>query len=293
MPNVRQLSAACFALCFASGNAAVSEPRTAVDAVTDANASLETRVELIPAMPVVEDGGPVGAGRAEMLRGFSKAELCDAAVAVAVANGLPIPFFTKLIRQESGFRPHVVSRVGAQGIAQFMPKTAASRGLPNPFEPIRALNASAKLLTELVHQFGNLGLAAAAYNAGPRRVREWMAKRGTLPTETKRYVHSITGRAAEAWAAAKLDQEVSFQSDWSCWAPAKLGDRVRIDDTKELHRSTADALDRTNLRPVAMRFTRSGAQGLTKLVKRSVGTAPNGRPIGSRGSGKGSPEDPW
>ena len=284
----------CFALCFVSASAAVSEPHTTDAEVIDAGASLETRVEQIPTLPVVEDRGRFGIGPSTgTLHEFSKTELCEAAVAVAVANGLPIPFFTKLIQHESGFRPNVVSRAGAQGIAQFMPRTAASRGLTNPFEPIRALNASAKFLTELLTKFGNLGLAAAAYNAGPRRVQQWMAKRGTLPTETKRYVHGITGLAAESWAAAKLDREVSLQSEWSCSAPAK-GGRARIDDANEVQAigSTA-AFDQTNLRHVAMRFTRSGAQGTNKLIGRRVGTAPNGRPIGSRGSGKGSPEDPW
>lgn len=260
----------------------------------DADASSETGVERIPTVPLVEEDDHGRAGRPEMLNRFSETQLCNAAVAVAVANKLPIPFFTKLIHHESGFRPNVVSRVGAQGIAQFMPKTAASRGLANPFEPIRALNASAKFLTELVHKFGNLGLAAAAYNAGPGRVQEWLAKRGTLPIETKRYVHSITGHAAEVWAAAKLDREVSIQSEWSCWAPAEPGPHARNDHAKEVEAigSTDYRFVRANLGPTPMRFARSGSHSATK-IKRGVGTAPNGRPIGSRGSGKGSPEDPW
>jgi hypothetical protein len=133
-------------------------------------------------------------------RNFSKAELCTAAASVAAANKLPTSFFAKLIHQESGFKPDVVSPAGAQGIAQFMPRVAASYGLTNPFEPIAALKASGKLLADLVLQFGNLGLAAAAYNAGPKRVLDWMAKRGKLPAETRQYVHSITGRPAEHWA---------------------------------------------------------------------------------------------
>jgi hypothetical protein len=131
---------------------------------------------------------------------LSRSELCDTAAAVATANKLPTVFFANLIHQESGFQTHVVSRAGAQGIAQFMPKVAASYGLADPFEPIAALTASGKLLAELVAEFGNLGLAAAAYNAGPKRVQDWMAKRRRLPVETVHYVHSITGRSAEQWA---------------------------------------------------------------------------------------------
>ncbi len=66
----------------------------------------------------------------------------------------------------------------AQGIAQFMPGTASERRLLDPFDPVQALPKSAEFLSELRSQFGNLGLAAAAYNAGPRRVQEWLAGTG-------------------------------------------------------------------------------------------------------------------
>src|SRR6185295_17542073 len=103
----------------------------------------------------------------------------------ARANGLPAPFFANLIWQESNFNPRVVSPAGAQGIAQFMPETAKEYGLINPFDPIHALNAAGRLLNKLVAQFGNLGLAAAAYNAGPGRVNEFVNRRRQLPGETK------------------------------------------------------------------------------------------------------------
>jgi hypothetical protein len=114
-------------------------------------------------------------------------------------NDLPSEFFTRLIWQESRFNSRSVSRAGALGIAQFMPGTARWRGLGDPFEPIAALHESARWLKELRSQFGNLGLAAAAYNAGPRRVQEWLDGRGHLPGETRAYVRIITGRTAEEW----------------------------------------------------------------------------------------------
>src|ERR1700716_501750 len=124
---------------------------------------------------------------------------CGALESAAAAHDLPLDFFTLLIRQESNFDPKAVSRAGAQGIAQFMPGTARWRGLSDPFEPTEALYESARWLGELRDQFGNLGLAAAAYNAGPRRVRDWIVGRGQLPRETRAYVRIITGRAAEEW----------------------------------------------------------------------------------------------
>ncbi|HET7803658.1 MAG TPA: lytic transglycosylase domain-containing protein [Pseudolabrys sp.] len=126
-------------------------------------------------------------------------EICTIVAESAHSNDLPLPFFIRLLFQESGFRPDVVSRAGAQGIAQFMPETAATVGLNNPFDPIQAVAASARLLGDLMRRFGNLGLAAAAYNAGPRRIQDWLHKKGKLPEETQHYVKTITGRPAETW----------------------------------------------------------------------------------------------
>jgi len=70
----------------------------------------------------------------------------------------------------------------------------------NPFDPLQALPKSAEFLRELRAQFGNLGLAAAAYNAGPQRVRDWLARKRSLPSETQKYVRNVTGRSAQDWA---------------------------------------------------------------------------------------------
>jgi hypothetical protein len=134
----------------------------------------------------------------------TREEVCGTLVEAAEANNLPVPFFISLLFQESRFQPEIVSAVGAQGVAQFMPETAASMGLENPFDPLQAIPASARLLRNLVSQFGNLGLAAAAYNAGPKRIQDWLGKKGKLPEETKGYVKTITGRPAENWTAASL-----------------------------------------------------------------------------------------
>ncbi|HJU33335.1 MAG TPA: lytic transglycosylase domain-containing protein, partial [Hyphomicrobiaceae bacterium] len=129
-------------------------------------------------------------------------EICHTLARAAADNDLPEEFFTRLIWQESRFDPKAVSPTGAQGIAQFMPATAAMRGLVNAFEPLQALRESASYLSELRTTFrGNLGLAAAAYNAGPAAVESWLARRGTLPFETQAYVRIVTGYTAEAWIA--------------------------------------------------------------------------------------------
>src|ERR1700716_3107427 len=133
--------------------------------------------------------------------------MCLMIESAAKAANLPLEFFARVIWQESRFQPDAVGPVPrsgdrAQGIAQFMPGTASERRLLDPFDPVQALPKSAEFLRELRGQFGNLGLAAAAYNAGPRRVQEWLAGTGAMPQETRNYVFAITGTSIDDWAAA-------------------------------------------------------------------------------------------
>jgi len=133
----------------------------------------------------------------------------------AESRGLPPMPFVRLIWRESRFNPNAVSPKGAQGIAQFMPGTAADRGLDDPFEPKSAIVHSASLLADLNKEFGNFGLAAAAYNAGEERVRGWLAGDRTLPSETRSYVIFVTGRAAEEWKLpeTELPETLKTQGD--------------------------------------------------------------------------------
>jgi Transglycosylase SLT domain/SPOR domain len=124
---------------------------------------------------------------------------CQALQSAALANDLPLEFLTRLIWQESQFNDFAISRAGARGIAQFMPATASGVNLANPFDAIAAIDKSAQLLRDLRMQFGNLGLAAAAYNAGPKRVSDWLAGRRALPQETVHYVRVITGHLPDEW----------------------------------------------------------------------------------------------
>jgi hypothetical protein len=136
--------------------------------------------------------------------------LCRLIEGAARTQRIPHDLLTKLIWQESSFRPRVV-------IAQFMPGTARERGLADPFDPEQAIPKAAEFIAHLAEQFGNLGLAAAAYNGGPARVTSWLAGRGALPAETRHYVVAVTGRSAEEWAAdakerKNADEDVSRQS---------------------------------------------------------------------------------
>src|SRR5262245_45980452 len=178
----------------------------------------------------------------------SRREICDTLVQSAQSNALPVPFFIRLLLQESGFRPDAVSRAGAQGIAQFMPETAANVGLDNPFDPLQAIAASARLLRDLVKQFGNVGLAAAAYNAGPRRIQDWLIKKGKLPNETQHYVKIITGRPAETWKSTKTTAHSALPLP----RPAPCQDAaVQIaSDASSAGRETSAARARVQLAPL-------------------------------------------
>ncbi len=144
-------------------------------------------------------------------------DLCNAVLASAQDNDLPAPFFANLLWQESGLRNDIVSSKGALGIAQFMPETAAENGLADPFDPMQAIPASARFLRELRMEFGNLGFVAAAYNAGPHRVIDWLERRASLPQETRDYVLHITGLSIDAWRRiAVKDDALTFVQPLPC-----------------------------------------------------------------------------
>ncbi len=95
-----------------------------------------------------------------------------------------------VVQQESGYKPHAVSRSGALGLMQLMPKTAASLGVKNPLNPMQNLEGGIQYLKAQLQRFGgSLPLALAAYNAGPNAV----VKHGGIPPykETRHYVRTI------------------------------------------------------------------------------------------------------
>ncbi|TFF25065.1 lytic transglycosylase domain-containing protein [Jiella endophytica] len=138
-----------------------------------------------------EEPGPSGSEESEVGR------ICRLIAENADAVGMPRDFFARLIWKESRFDAKALSPVGAQGIAQFMPYTAAERGLDDPFDSAEAIRHSALYLADLRSELGNWGLAAAAYNGGINRVKRWIASGGRLPYETESYVLSIAFHPAE------------------------------------------------------------------------------------------------
>lgn len=127
--------------------------------------------------------GSAAAGSPERFRGLIQ----DASARTGVSADL----IAAVIRAESGFNPKAVSPVGAQGLMQLMPGTAAQLGVTDPFDPRQNVLGGAEYLREQLTRFGSLEKAIAAYNAGPGAVQKY----GGVPPypETKSYVQRVLG----------------------------------------------------------------------------------------------------
>lgn len=111
--------------------------------------------------------------------------------------GISPDIFVQQISVESGFNPQSRSPAGAEGIAQFMPETAASLGV-DPWNPTAALQAAARLMAHYASMYdGDYAKALAAYNAGSGAVHNAIRECGNarwthcLPLETQHYIQAI------------------------------------------------------------------------------------------------------
>lgn len=134
-------------------------------------------------------GGDGRAAGSPGLPSFVPSQYRAPLIAAASRHDVSAALLAAQLMAESNFNPAAVSSAGAQGIAQFMPGTAAAYGLHDPFDPIASIEAQATLMGELMSQFGDPRLALAAYNAGPAPV----AACSCVPAipETQAYVARI------------------------------------------------------------------------------------------------------
>lgn len=126
-------------------------------------------------------------------------DVCKLIERNAAQNQLDPNFLARLLWKESRFEPSAVSPAGAIGIAQFIPSTAELYDLDDPYNPAQSISKSAWYLRYLANQFGNIGLAAVAYNGGENRAARFIGSQTVLPYETQDYVESITGHNAWRW----------------------------------------------------------------------------------------------
>lgn len=151
-------------------------------------------------------GGGATAASSTTLPSFVPAQYRDPILRSAARWGVPPALMAGQLMAESGFDPNAGSSAGAQGIAQFMPSTAAAYGLANPYDPVAAIDAEAHLMSDLLRQFGSPELALAAYNAGPAPVEACHC----IPPypETQAYVTRILALIGGAGAIALPSFEV-------------------------------------------------------------------------------------
>lgn len=128
-------------------------------------------------------------------------DICQSIARSARAHGLDPHFLARLLWQESRFDPHALSPAEARGIAQFIDATARRRGLRDPYNPAEAIDRAAHYLAELTRRFGNIGLAAVAYNGGEHRAADLLSGTDRLAAETRDYLRIITGLEAAEWLA--------------------------------------------------------------------------------------------
>lgn len=201
--------------------------------------------------------------------------ICRLIETEARQNGLPPAYFARLIWKESRFDPNAVSPAGAQGIAQFMPATAERRGLDDPFNPRKAIPKSAEYLGYLRVNFGNLGLAAAAYNAGEERVSQWLSGATTLPLETENYVLEITGEPAETFRDRRRQVEQKPLSKARSFQDACVGLPLGAD--------SGSSMAQTFVMPwavqVAGHFQRAVAERKWANIKTRNGSLIGARPV--------------
>jgi hypothetical protein len=143
------------------------------------------------------DGAAAGAGG---LPSFVPARYREPLLRAAARWNVSAALLAAQLMAESNFNPYAVSSAGAQGIAQFIPSTAAAYGLDNPFDPEAAIDAQAHLMSDLIRQLGSPTLALAGYNAGPAPVEAC----GCIPAypETQAYVTRILALLGGAGALA-------------------------------------------------------------------------------------------
>jgi soluble lytic murein transglycosylase-like protein len=147
---------------------------------------------------------------------LTPAEMHELLAQAGSKHDLDVDLLASVVRAESGGNPQAVSRTGAQGLMQLMPKTAATLGVGNSFAPDENINGGTAYLDALLKKYhDNLALALAAYNAGPQAVDRW---HGIPPyRETRAYVarviHEFNRRYAARRAAARQTSTTQLASN--------------------------------------------------------------------------------
>jgi cell wall-associated NlpC family hydrolase len=178
---------------YVGGGKMIEAPRTGLDVrVVDVYETPTAIRRVLPDQSVTAVGAARGvAGSTSLPQGTPYASLFAEA---GRRHGVSPTLLAAVAKQESGFDPRAVSHAGAQGLMQLMPATANGLGVRNSFDPAQAVDGAARLLKDLISEFGRVDLALAAYNAGPGAVKRYD---GIPPyPETRHYVPAVLAHKA-------------------------------------------------------------------------------------------------
>jgi soluble lytic murein transglycosylase-like protein len=177
----------------------IAEIQSRMEALSDRTGFAQALDEAQAPPPDGALSGPIGKGGlapfnpvagVAIVPSFDRANLRAMVERAASEAGVDPQLLDAMAQAESGYDPSAVSHAGAQGLLQLMPKTAASLGVRNPFDPMQNARGAARYLAQLQTQFGDVRLAVAAYNAGPGAVRSAGNRIPQFP-ETLRYVDKV------------------------------------------------------------------------------------------------------
>jgi peptidoglycan DL-endopeptidase CwlO len=171
----------------------IEAPRTGLDVrVIDVYETPTAIRRVLPDQPTASVGAArTVAGPSSLPAGTPYASLFTQA---GQRHGISPTLLAAVAKQESAFDARAVSPAGAQGLMQLMPATAAGLGVSSSFDPAQAVDGAARLLKDLLGEFGRVDLALAAYNAGPGAVKRY----GGIPPypETQKYVPAVLAHKA-------------------------------------------------------------------------------------------------
>ncbi len=128
--------------------------------------------------------------KSRVIRRYSSEKYDDLISDASERSGVSFPLLKAIIKAESDFDPHAVSKKGATGLMQIMPENFKPLGINDPFDPWENINAGARYFKQMYDRFkGKLTLSLAAYNAGPTAVDRYK----TIPPyeETQEYVRRV------------------------------------------------------------------------------------------------------